>query len=221
MKKTAFYICIGAILIAGCKPVNPPQSDNNVVKIIEILYNGMGKPASTCLEPLAEMGIDVPYNETDSKLKEFDEGYFLKTDDYDIGFACYHDSITLARYTCRFRSTYVDGVKQFHIADDEVYGFGWDQWQGDYKSTYKELSQHDAAMAEIDSLVAEDRKAHCHIMSTYQKLFNNKYLFSCVFYWGVSIGGMDPNTGNGLSEMADGEVSVEFSLRNTPSSAFD
>lgn len=221
MKKLIFCLCIGALLFAGCQPVNPPQPNSDVVKIIEILYNGMGKPASACLEPLAEMGLEVPYIEYDSREKDYDEGYFLKTDDYAISIACNHDSALLVYYQYRFRSTYEDGVKQFHVADNAVYNFGWEQWECGYKSTYKDLSQHDVAMTEIDSCVVADKKAHCHIWSLYQKCFSELYLFSEVSYWGVSIGGMDPNTGNGLSEMADGDISIQFSLRDTPSSAFD
>lgn len=220
--RKSIIILIGGILwlTVGCRPVNPPQSDEDVVKIIKILYNSLGNPASVCLEPLTEMGFKVPYYLPDSR-SGYDEGYYIKTDDYEFSIACNHDSVTLARYGYKFRSTYVDGVKEFHIADDVVYDFGWEQWIGGYNSDYRDLSYHDAANVEIDSCVAANKTSHCFVLSTYQKAFDNKYLLSSVHYWAVSIGGMNPNTGEALNSMADCQISIEFDIHDSPNSSFE
>ena len=221
MKRLTLFIipCI-LLLVAGCQPSNPPQSDEDVVKIIKILYNSLGNPASVCLEPLTEMGFKVPYYLPDSR-SGYDEGYYIKTDDYEFSIACNHDSVTLARYGYKFRSTYVDGVKEFHIADDVVYDFGWEQWIGGYNSKYNDLSLHDAATIEMDSCVAAHRDANLLIHALYQKTFDNKYLLASVRYWGISVGGMNPDTGEGKSPMADGDISIEFTICDSSNSSFE
>lgn len=215
MKKSILCIMSSILLIAGCQPINPPQSEEEVVRIITILYNGLGKPAKVCLEPLAELGFNVPYYLPDSRTG-YDEGYYVKTDNYEISIACNHDSVSLARYGYRFRSTYVEGVKEFHKADDAVFHLGWEQWKGGYNSKYHDLSLHDEASINMDSCVAEHKGAQLLIFSSYQKAFFEKYLFARVHYWGVSVGGMDPDTGEGRESMADGDVYIEFTVYDTP-----
>ena len=220
--RKSIIILIGGILLltVGCRPVNPPQSDEDVVKIIDILYAGIGKPSGLSISPLLEMGLKVPSYVPDSRTG-YDEGYYIKTDEYEISIACRHDSVLLAHYTYQFRNTYTEGVKDFHKADDAVYNFGWEQWIGGYNSDYRDLSYHDAANVEIDSCVAANKTSHCFVLSTYQRAFDNKYLLSSVHYWAVSIGGMNPNTGEALNSMADCQISIEFDIHDSPNSSFE
>ena len=180
----------------------------------------MGKPASACISPLLEMGLKVPSYAPDSRTG-YDEGYYIKTDKYEISIACRHDSVLLTHYAYLFRNTYVEGVKYFHRADDEVYSFGWEQWIGGYDSNYRDMSYRDAANIEIDSCVAANKKSHCFVLSSYQKAFDNKYLLSSVHYWAVSIGGMNPDTGEVLNPMADCQLSIEFDIHDFPNSSFE
>ena len=221
MKKSMLILLADMLLLfVSCQPINPPQSDEDVVKIIEILYNGLGQPADASLRPLAEMGYDIPYYLPDSR-SGYDEGYYIKTGNYEISIACNHDSVLLARYGYLFQNTYVDGVKKFHIADDAVYDIGWEQWIGGYNSKYNDLSLHDEASIDMDSCVREHRDAHLGIHSLYQKTYADKYILASVGYWGVSIGGMNPVTGEGRGSMADSDITIEFSLRDSSNSAFD
>lgn len=219
MKKSIIVLFCILLMAVGCKPVNPPQSDDDVVRIINILYNGMGKTADVCVKPLTEMGFELPYCQYNGKAGYYD-GYYIKTDKYEISIACQHDYVTLARYAYSFRNTYVNGVKEFHKADDVVYNFGWERWRGGYNTEFTDLSLHNAANAEIDSCVAANKSSHCFVLSTYEKSYADKYLLVNIHYWAVSAGGMNPDTGDALGSMADSDVSIEFMMNAESNSAF-
>ncbi len=215
--KTKFIPVVASFVIAliSCTPINPPQTDEQTSTIINILYKGMGKTAQTCLDPLKDMGIDVPLSETSSS--DYEECYYLKNKKYEICIACHNDSILYTRYAYDFRNTYIEGAKQFHKVDDIIYNFGWEEGKvTSPEKTYHDLDQHEANKAEIDSCVAAESSSVCGIFSLYQKKFAEKYMNSSVDYYAVSVGGMDKDTGKGKSSMANSGINILFEIRTIP-----
>ncbi len=160
------------------------------------------------------MGIDLVFIEPNDD--DFDEGYFIKTDNYVISIASLHDSVLYAYYKYEFKNTFVEGIKEFHKSDNTVHKFDWEYWQGGYKQEYSDISDHAIANQKIDSCVAENNTSSCCVSSYYQAPFSDKYLFSTVSYDAWSVGGMDPDTGLGLSRLAESVMFIDFGVRTSP-----
>lgn len=205
MKKIIYFTMIVALALVSCqKPVNPPQSQVQRDQIIEICYKSIGQSADFFLEEMEKMNIEL----TQTWFAEVEE-YTIITDNYKIGFSL-KDGITIfSKYEFSFVDTYVNGGKTYFDMSDKVASYGWDKYRAD---KYKTIEERAAFVKEITQELEESMSPFYGIFEQYEKVYGDKYLKCNPFYWGESVGGMNPNTGQGESKMIASSIHVEFEL---------
>lgn len=205
MKKIIYFTMIVALALVSCqKPVNPPQSQVQRDQIIEICYKSIGQSADFFLEEMEKMNIEL----TQTWFEEVEE-YTIITDNYKIGFSL-KDGITIfSKYEFSFVDTYVNGGKIYFDVSDKIASYGWDKYRAD---KYKTIEERAAFVKEKTQELDECTSSIFGIFEQYEKVYEDKYLKCNPFYWGESVGGMNPNTGQGESKMIASSISVEFEL---------
>lgn len=205
MKKIIYFTMIVALALVSCqKPVNPPQSQVQRDQIIEICYKSIGQSADFFLEEMEKMNIEL----TQTWFAEV-EDYTIITDNYKIGFSL-KDGITIfSQYEFSFVDTYVNGGKTYFDMSDKVASYGWDKYRAD---KYKTIEERAAFVKEKTQELDESTSPFYGIFEQYEKVYEDKYLKCNPFYWGESVGGMNPITGQGESKMIASSIHVEFEL---------
>lgn len=206
MKKIIYFTMIVALALVSCqKPVNPPQSQVQRDQIIEICYKSIGQSADFFLEEMEKMNIEL----TQTWFEEVEE-YTIITDNYKIGFSL-KDGITIfSKYEFSFVDTYVNGGKTYFEVSDKVASYGWDKYRA---GKYKTIEERAAYVKEITQELDKWMNSIYGISEQYEKVYGDKYLNCNTHYWGESVGGMNPNTGQGESKMIASSIFVEFNLR--------
>ena len=199
-----------ALALVSCqKPVNPPQSQVQRDQIIEICYKSIGQSADFFLEEMEKMDIELARKQAPDGRDDIDEWYFIEMDDYSI-FCSVKDGIAIStRYEFSFVDTYVNGGKTYFDMSDKVASYGWDKYRAD---KYKTIEERAAFVKEKTQELEESMSPFYGIFEQYEKIYGDKYLKCNPFYWGESVGGMNPNTGQGESKMIASSISVEFEL---------
>jgi hypothetical protein len=205
MKKIIYFTMIVALALVSCqKPVNPPQSQVQREQIVEICYKSIGQSADFFLEEMEKMNIELTQT-----WREEVEDYTIITDKYKIGFSL-KDGITIfSKYEFSFVDTYVNGGKIYFDVSDKIASYGWDKYRAD---KYKTIEERAAFVKEKTQELDECMSSIYGIFEQYEKVYEDKYLKCNPFYWGESVGGMNPNTGQGVSEMIASSIYVEFEL---------
>jgi hypothetical protein len=205
MKKIICFTMIVALALVSCqKPVNPPQSQVQREQIVEICYKSIGQSADFFLEEMEKMNIELTQT-----WREEVEDYTIITDKYKIGFSL-KDGITIfSKYEFSFVDTYVNGGKIYFDVSDKIASYGWDKYRAD---KYKTIEERAAFVKEKTQELDECMSSIYGIFEQYEKVYEDKYLKCNPFYWGESVGGMNPNTGQGESKMIASSISVEFEL---------
>jgi hypothetical protein len=205
MKKIIYFTMIVALALVSCqKPVNPPQSQVQREQIVEICYKSIGQSADFFLEEMEKMNIELTQT-----WREEVEDYTIITDNYKIGFSL-KDGITIfSKYEFSFVDTYVNGGKIYFDVSDKIASYGWDKYRAD---KYKTIEERAAFVKEKTQELDECMSSIYGIFEQYEKVYEDKYLKCNPFYWGESVGGLNPNTGQGESKMIASSISVEFEL---------
>ena len=206
MKKIIYFTMIVALALVSCqKPVNPPQSQVQREQIVEICYKSIGQSADFFLEEMEKMNIEL----TQTWFEEVEQ-YTIVTDNYKIGFSI-KDGITIfSKYEFSFVDTYVNGGKTYFEVSDKVASYGWDKYRA---GKYKTIEERAAFVKEITQELDTWMNSIYGISEQYEKVYGDKYLNCNTHYWGESMGGMNPNTGQGESKMIASSIFVEFNLR--------
>lgn len=206
MKKIIYFTMIVALALVSCqKPVNPPQSQVQREQIVEICYKSIGQSADFFLEEMEKMNIEL----TQTWFEEVEQ-YTIVTDNYKIGFSI-KDGITIfSKYEFSFVDTYVNGGKTYFEVSDKVASYGWDKYRA---GKYKTIEERAAYVKEITQELDTWMSSIYSISEQYEKVYGDKYLNCNAHYWGESVGGMNPNTGQGESKMIASSIFVEFNLR--------
>jgi hypothetical protein len=205
MKKIIYFTMIVALALVSCQePVNPPQSQVQREQIVEICYKSIGQSADFFLDEMEKMNIELTQT-----WREEVEDYTIITDNYKIGFSL-KDGITIfSKYEFSFVDTYVNGGKIYFDVSDKIASYGWDKYRAD---KYKTIEERAAFVKEKTQELDECMSSIYGIFEQYEKVYEDKYLKCNPFYWGESVGGMNPNTGQGESKMIASSISVEFEL---------
>jgi hypothetical protein len=205
MKKIIYFTMIVALALVSCqKPVNPPQSQVQREQIVEICYKSIGQSADFFLDEMEKMNIELTQT-----WREEVEDYTIITDNYKIGFSL-KDGITIfSKYEFSFVDTYVNGGKIYFDVSDKIASYGWDKYRAD---KYKTIEERAAFVKEKTQELDECMSSIYGIFEQYEKVYEDKYLKCNPFYWGESVGGLNPNTGQGESKMIASSISVEFEL---------
>ena len=211
MKKIIYFTMIVALALVSCqKPVNPPQSQVQRDQIIERCYKSIGQSADFFLEEMEKMNIELARKQAPDGRGDIDEWYFIEMDDYSI-FCSVKDGIAIStRYEFSFKDSYVNGGKIYFDVSDKVASYGWDKYRAD---KYKTIEERAAFVKEITQELEESMSPFYGIFERYEKVYGDKYLNCDPFYWGESVGGMNPNTGQGESKMIASTICVKFELR--------
>ena len=214
MKKIIYFTMIVALALVSCQePVNPPQNQAQRDQIVEICYTTIGQSADFFLEEMAKMDIELARKQAPDGRGDIDEWYFIEMDDYSI-FCSVKDGVAIStRYEFSFVDTYVNGGKTYFDMSDKVASYGWDKYRAD---KYKTIEERAAFVKEITQELDECMSSIFGILERYEKVYRNKYLNCNTHYWGESVGGMNPNTGQGESKMIASSIFVEFNLRAEP-----
>jgi hypothetical protein len=205
MKKIIYFTMIVALALVNCQePVNPPQNQAQRDQIVEICYKSIGQSADFFLEEMEKMNIELTQT-----WREEVEDYTIITDKYKIGFSL-KDGITIfSKYEFSFVDTYVNGGKIYFDVSDKIASYGWDKYRAD---KYKTIEERAAFVKEKTQELDECMSSIYGIFEQYEKVYEDKYLKCNPFYWGESVGGLNPNTGQGESKMIASSISVEFEL---------
>lgn len=211
MKKIIYFTMMVALALVSCqKPVNPPQSQVQRDQIIEICYTTIGQSANVFLEEMAKMDIELARKQAPDGRDDIDEWYFIEMDDYSI-FCLVKDGIAIStRYEFSFVDTYVNGGKTYFDVSDKVASYGWDKYRA---GKYKTIEERAAYVKEITQELDKWMNSIYGTSEQYEKVYGDKYLNCNTHYWGESMGGMNPNTGQGESKMIASSIFVEFNLR--------
>ena len=211
MKKIIYFTMIVALALVSCQePVNPPQNQAQREQIVEICYKSIGQSADFFLEEMEKMNIELARKQAPDGRGDIDEWYFIEMDDYSI-FCLVKDGIAIStRYEFSFVDTYVNGGKTYFDVSDKVASYGWDKYRAD---KYKTIEERATFVKEITQELDECMSSIFGILERYEKVYGDKYLNCNAHYWGESVGGMNPNTGQGESKMIASSIFVEFNLR--------
>lgn len=216
MKKIIYSLLFGVLaLITSCepKPQDEPtksepeafvHSDAEISKIITILYNGIEKPASVCLQQFEEMGITLVKSEKTN-------AYELKNEKLWLSLSEKNDSVVFAIYELYITNTQATGIAGYIKMDNIVYGLNWEKWCGGLFDQVFDLSQHDAVNKKIEEY-ADTCNDYIGINTYYEKKLGNKYLHADVFYCGAPAEGVDPETSEAINDKIKCQIHLGFSL---------
>ena len=217
MKTKFFYFLLAlSFVLAACEPQELVHSDAEISKIITILHDGMGQPASVCLEQLEEIGITLPLVKSEQT-----NDYVLQNSKMWLSVSEQNDSVIVARYELFTTNTYSEGIADYIKMDNIVYGLNWEKWRGGVDSDVFDLSKHDAVNKEIEEYAATCKKHILGIDAYYEKKMGNMYFHADMLYWGVAVGGMNPETGEAIGDKVKSQIRMCLSLDRIADSNLD
>ena len=202
MKTKFFYFLLAlSFVLAACEPQELVHSDAQINQIITILHDGMGQPASVCLEQLEEIGFTLPLVKSEQT-----NDYVLQNSKMWLSVSEQNDSVIVARYELFTTNTYSEGIADYIKMDNIVYGLNWEKWCGGVDGDAFDLSKHDAVNKEIEEYAATCKKHILGIDAFYEKKMGNMYFHAETLYWGVAVGGMNPQTGEAIGDKVKSEI---------------
>ena len=217
MKKIIYSLLLGVLaLTTSCEPQELVHSDAQINQIITILHDGMGQPASVCLEQLEEIGITLPLVKSEQT-----NDYVLQNSKMWLSVSEQNDSVIVARYELFTTNTYSEGIADYIKMDNIVYGLNWEKWRGGVDSDVFDLSKHDAVNKEIEEYAATCKKHILGIDAYYEKKMGNMYFHADMLYWGVAVGGMNPETGEAIGDKVKSQIRMSLSLNRIADSNLD
>ena len=217
MKKIIYSLLLGVLaLTTSCEPQELVHSDAQINQIITILHDGMGQPASVCLEQLEEIGITLPLVKSEQT-----NDYVLQNSKMWLSVSEQNDSVIVARYELFTTNTYSEGIADYIKMDNIVYGLNWEKWRGGVDSDVFDLSKHDAVNKEIEEYAATCKKHILGIDAYYEKKMGNMYFHADMLYWGVAVGGMNPETGEAIGDKVKSQIRMSLSLDRIADSNLD
>lgn len=208
MKKIIYSLLLGVLaLTTSCEPQELVHSDAQINQIITILHDGMGQPASVCLEQLEEIGFTLPLVKSEQT-----NDYVLQNSKMWLSVSEQNDSVIVARYELFTTNTYSEGIADYIKMDNIVYGLNWEKWCGGVDGDAFDLSKHDAVNKEIEEYAATCKKHILGIDAFYEKKMGNMYFHAETLYWGVAVGGMNPQTGEAIGDKVKSEIRMCLTL---------
>lgn len=208
MKKIIYSLLLGILaLTTSCEPQELVHSDAEISKIITILHDGMGQPASVCLEQFEKMGITIPLVQSE-ETKE----YILRNSKMWLGVTEKNDSVIYARYELYTTNTYAEGINDFIDFDNVVYNQKWEKWEGGLDNDVTDLTQHETANKEIAEMATTYNQHQLSLSSFYEKRMGNLYMHAETRYWGVAVGGMNLETGEAIGSKIKSEIRLFLRL---------
>lgn len=225
MKKIIYLLLLGVLaLTTSCEPkpqeeptISDPEelvhSDAEISKIITILYNGMEKPASVCLQQFEEMGITLVKSEKTN-------AYELKNEKLLLSLSEKNDSLVYAIYELYTQNTQAYGIACYIKMDNIVYGLNWEKWCGGLFYQVFDLSQHEAVNKEIEEY-ATTCNDYLGINTYYEKKMGNKYLHADMFYWGVPTEDVDSETSEAINDKIKCQIHLGLALDKNAYSNLD
>ena len=123
-----------------------------------------------------------------------------------------NDSVIVARYELFATNTYSEGIADYIKMDNIVYGLNWEKWCGGVDGDAFDLSKHDAVNKEIEEYAATCKKHILGIDAFYEKKMGNMYFHAEMLYWGVAVGGMNPQTGEAIGDKVKSEIRMCLTL---------
>ena len=217
MKKIILALLLGVLaLTTSCEPQELVHSDAQINQIITILHDGMGQPASVCLEQLEEIGFTLPLVKSEQT-----NDYVLQNSKMWLSVSEQNDSVIVARYELFTTNTYSEGIADYIKMDNIVYGLNWEKWCGGVDGDAFDLSKHDAVNKEIEEYAATCKKHILGIDAFYEKKMGNMYFHAEMLYWGVAVGGMNPETGEAIGDKVKSQIRMCLSLDRIADSNLD
>ena len=217
MKKIILALLLGVLaLTTSCEPQELVHSDAQINQIITILHDGMGQPASVCLEQLEEIGITLPLVKSEQT-----NDYVLQNSKMWLSVSEQNDSVIVARYELFTTNTYSEGIADYIKMDNIVYGLNWEKWCGGVDGDAFDLSKHDAVNKEIEEYAATCKEHILGIDAFYEKKMGNMYFHAEMLYWGVAVGGMNPETGEAIGDKVKSQIRMSLSLDRIADSNLD
>ena len=217
MKKIILALLLGVLaLTTSCEPQELVHSDAQINQIITILHDGMGQPASVCLEQLEEIGFTLPLVKSEQT-----NDYVLQNSKMWLSVSEQNDSVIVARYELFTTNTYSEGIADYIKMDNIVYGLNWEKWCGGVDGDAFDLSKHDAVNKEIEEYAATCKKHILGIDAFYEKKMGNMYFHAEMLYWGVAVGGMNPQTGEAIGDKVKSEIRMCLTLDRIADSNLD
>ena len=208
MKKIILALLLGVLaLTTSCEPQELVHSDAQINQIITILHDGMGQPASVCLEQLEEIGFTLPLVKSEQT-----NDYVLQNSKMWLSVSEQNDSVIVARYELFATNTYSEGIADYIKMDNIVYGLNWEKWCGGVDGDAFDLSKHDAVNKEIEEYAATCKKHILGIDAFYEKKMGNMYFHAETLYWGVAVGGMNPQTGEAIGDKVKSQIRMCLTL---------
>ena len=208
MKTKFFYFLLAlSFVLAACEPQELVHSDAQINQIITILHDGMGQPASVCLEQLEEIGFTLPLVKSEQT-----NDYVLQNSKMWLSVSEQNDSVIVARYELFTTNTYSEGIADYIKMDNIVYGLNWEKWCGGVDGDAFDLSKHDAVNKEIEEYAATCKKHILGIDAYYEKKIGNMYFHAETLYWGVAVGGMNPQTGEAIGDKVKSQIRMCLTL---------
>ena len=208
MKTKFFYFLLAlSFVLAACEPQELVHSDAQINQIITILHDGMGQPASVCLEQLEEIGFTLPLVKSEQT-----NDYVLQNSKMWLSVSEQNDSVIVARYELFATNTYSEGIADYIKMDNIVYGLNWEKWCGGVDGDAFDLSKHDAVNKEIEEYAATCKKHILGIDAFYEKKMGNMYFHAETLYWGVAVGGMNPQTGEAIGDKVKSQIRMCLTL---------
>ena len=202
MKKIIYSLLLGVLaLTTSCEPQELVHSDAQINQIITILHDGMGQPASVCLEQLEEIGITLPLVKSEQT-----NDYVLQNSKMWLSVSEQNDSVIYARYELYTTNTYAEGINDFIDFDNVVYNQKWEKWEGGLDNDVTDLTQHETANKEIAEMATTYNKHQLSLSSFYEKSMGNLYMHAETRYWGVAVGGMNPQTGEAIGDKVKSQI---------------
>ena len=208
MKTKFFYFLLAlSFVLAACEPQELVHSDAQINQIITILHDGMGQPASVCLEQLEEIGFTLPLVKSEQT-----NDYVLQNSKMWLSVSEQNDSVIVAKYELFTTNTYSEGIADYIKMDNIVYGLNWEKWCGGVDGDAFDLSKHDAVNKEIEEYAATCKKHILGIDAFYEKKMGNMYFHAETLYWGVAVGGMNPQTGEAIGDKVKSQIRMCLTL---------
>ena len=205
MKKIILALLLGVLaLTTSCEPQELVHSDAEISKIITILHDGMGQPASVCLEQLEEIGFTLPLVKSEQT-----NDYVLQNSKMWLSVSEQNDSVIYARYELYTTNTYAEGINDFIDFDNVVYN---QKWEGGLDNDVTDLTQHETANKEIAEMATTYNQHQLSLSSFYEKRMGNLYMHAETRYWGVAVGGMNLETGEAIGSKVKSEIRLFLRL---------
>ena len=211
MKKVLLFLfpCL-LFFIVGCKPVNPPDSDE-VSSVLNLCYSAMGQSGEKLQDDLADIGIDVPEIDSAGQYR----CYKLNTKSYNLDFSTIDDVVVILHYEILFKDTYVNGISKYWEISNQMIDHNWEEWLGSasgYYSIMNNVEQRPEFINDITTIVASCNESHFSVYERAKTSLGANKMYATWEYCATDPSGMNPDTGEGLSSLYESSVMVDLEI---------